>query len=105
MATYEIPLEPSDAAYSQQVTLDGNDYTLDIHWNEYGGGWYMDIFGLTDTLIEIRGIRLVTGINLLGPYPVSALGEMWVIDGSDSDTEPTFESIGDTHSLLYVEVA
>lgn len=104
MATYEIPLIPSDAAYDQQVTLDGNDYTLSIHWNEYAGGWYMDLLGLTDTEIEIRGIRLVTGINLLRAYPVPVLGEMWVIDGSDADTEPTFESIGDTHSLLYVEV-
>lgn len=104
MALYEIPLIPSNAAYDMQVTLDGDEYTLDVHWNEYALGWYMDIIGLTDTTIKLRGVHLVTGVDILHPYPVQALGEMWVVDTSEADTDATFDSMGDTHSLMYLEV-
>jgi hypothetical protein len=96
----EIPLE-SDSGYSFSTSLENNPYTFSIHWNVLKSAYFMSI--KSDTLdVDIKGIRLVTNVNLLKPYPVTELGAMYLLDTSGDYSEATFESLGDTHILVYI---
>lgn len=97
---FTIPLE-ADAGYSFNVALENTQYTITIHWNVTEEAYYMDL-ATVDLSVDIKGIKLVTGINLLRQYPIDGLGGMFIADMSGEDSEPTFDSLGDTHVLWYV---
>jgi hypothetical protein len=100
MATVDIPLEPSNPRYKFKISLEGNSYELAIHWNEYDSGWYMDLLGISNDE-DIKGIKLVTGPNLLKPFAIVDLGAMYIIDGEEEGLDPTFDEIGSRYTLIH----
>lgn len=94
-----IPLE-SGAGYNFLIGLEEIQYTFTVHWNVTASAYFLDIYSATNS-VDIKGIKLVPGIDLLAPYPINDLGSMYLIDYSGNDSEATFDSLGSTHQLLY----
>ena len=101
MAVREIPIEPSKQ-FLFTVNLDGYDVELSFRWNLTAQYWTFNLNGqaLTD---EVNGAAVVTGLNLLQPYAIRELGELWCIDGMDKGEDPDFDNFGSRWSLLYIE--
>jgi hypothetical protein len=90
----------SNSNYSVQCTLDSAQYRLSFRWIENELAWYMDLDGLTDTTIAAHSIRLVGGIDLLEPYAFVDLDELWLVDMSGANGDPTFDNF-ETDFVLY----
>lgn len=101
MAVQEIPIVPSKQ-FRFQIDLDGYDVELQFRWNLTGLYWTFNLVGqsLTD---EVSGAAVVNGLDLLRPYAIRELGELWCIDGQDLGEDPNFDDFGSRWSLLYVE--
>lgn len=99
-----IVIIPTTPVPSQQFTIDLDGQTLDvkIRWNATAKQWVANFIGVTFPL-ELNGITLVTGVNILGPYAVRELGQLWVVDLEDKGSEPDFDNFGDRFQIMYVE--
>jgi hypothetical protein len=91
----------SKPAYTGTKVLDGNPYTLRIRWNTHTQKWYLDLIG-TSNNVEIDGIALLCGKDLLAPYGYRhLLGELRLVDNSGRDEDPGFEEMGSRWTLEY----
>lgn len=104
MATlyFEIQLTPN--AQKFLITLASVQYRLTlIYRTATEGGWFLDISDSSDTPI-LHGIPLVTGADLLEPYPdLNFGGSLYVTTDGDPIAVPTFDNLG-TASHLYFAV-
>lgn len=91
----------SDPSRSITVSLDGVPYILSTRWNFVDEAWYLDIESVQDGML-VRGIKLIVGIELLQPYALVQLGELFLVDTQEGDKDPTEESLGDRHQIIYV---
>lgn len=94
-----------------RVTLEGTPLDMRIYWSAFDastraligdgieGQWYMDMSN-ADLSINLKGVALVTGADILEPHGYSQFGGLWMAGPGDM----TFSSLGDTHQLLYVPV-
>lgn len=95
----------SKAHYVGSKVLDGESYTLTIKWNTYNSKWYLDLVGVSNG-VEIRGIALLCGKDLLKPYGYrNLLGELWLVDNSGRDEDPTFDGMGTRWTLEYTPLS
>lgn len=95
----------SKPRYEGPKMLDGAPYVLKIKWNTFNSKWYLDLFG-TSNGIEIRGIALLCGKDLLRPYGYrNLLGELWLVDNSGRDEDPTFADMGSRWTLEYTPLS
>lgn len=104
MAVLEIPINPTSPRFSFSVDLDGHTVDLSFSWNLTGQYWTFGLKGqtLTDT---INGAAVVTGIDMLAPYAIRELGQLWCIDSRDLGEDPnTIEGFGTRWFLMYVEI-
>lgn len=107
MSTYtsvNLPLYP-DYYYSYVIALEGNSYTLDFKYNEWGKKWYFSLFD-QDSNPVVQSVALVpeypilstfitpnlTGIFWLSPIP-SVNTEKYVEFPANLDQYYTFEYI------------
>ena len=102
MSDLSIPVT-TDPHQQFTIALDGETVDLTIRWNATAQQWIMDFVGVTFTT-TIKGVAMVTGVDLLGPYAVNEVGQMWVIDSEEKNEEPTFDDFGDRFKVLYVEL-
>lgn len=104
MANLVIPVTPDP--YSQfTIDLDGQTIDLTIRWNATLEQWIMNLSGVTFET-TVNGITLVTGVNLLGPYAIRELGQLWLVDLEEKNSEPgdpETADFGDRFQLIYVE--
>lgn len=91
-------------ASEYQVKLDGQTYTIFTRWNETDESWYMDIIGQTNSVLY-RGIKIVGGVNLIGPFAILELGSMYMIDLEEKYQDPDFALFGDRFRIMYREKA
>jgi hypothetical protein len=96
----EIPLT-NDPFKTFQIELDGNDYQFKIRWNDTDQSWFLDLVGVTNG-IALYGLKLISGVNILGPHGFASLGELYIADFEDRQTDPTLDDLGDRYKLLYV---
>ncbi len=100
---YEVPLATrgvSQGSVRFRIDLFILTVTLTLRWNpSKEGGWVMDI-GDADGNPLACGIPLVTGCNLVDPYPQLGLPPMWVATDGDPYAVPTFSNLG-VESHLY----
>ena len=89
--------------YKGTKVLDGNAYLLSVHWNVNTEKWYLDIEGVTNN-IRVKGIVLLAGKNLLQPHGKYQLGELWIVDNSGANQDPTYDGIGVRWTLEYTPV-
>jgi hypothetical protein len=99
----EIPVT-NDPRSTFSVELDGNTYTIKLHWNITDAAWYMNLTGVTNDVV-INGLKLVTGPDLLHPYSEIDLGGLVVVDQSDAGLDSDFDNFGDNYILVYIEKA
>ena len=86
--------------YTGTRVLDGNNYSLTFRWNTYTSKWYLDIEGLNNT-VSVNTIALVCGKDLLDRYGFYELGQLWVIDNSGANEDPTYDDFGSRWTLEY----
>lgn len=98
----EIPLtsEPSSIF---EINLNGRLFRLQTKYNVRGTldtqpYWTLDI--MEDDQPVITGIVLVLGANLLRQYNLG-IGGLVMLDRTDTGTDATDTSLGDTSILLY----
>jgi hypothetical protein len=102
MANRIIPVT-TDPSQQFTIDLDGQTVDLSIRWNATAQQWVMDFNALTFTTV-INGLVLVTGVDLLGPYAVREIGQLWLVDLEEKNEEPTLSNFGDRFQLMYVEL-
>lgn len=83
-------------------TLDGRQYRLFIRYARDNGIWYMDITSMSDPTVSIKGKALLPGKDLFRPHGYGhILGELWVVDTSGANENPTYEGMGDRWRVQY----
>ncbi len=103
MSNIEINVKPNPY-YVGTKSLDGNQYEFTIHWNTYTENWYLSLIGLNND-VDIRGMALLPGKDLLAPFGYYELGAMWMLDNSEADESPNFDDMGSQFTLEYVPLA
>ena len=97
--SYEIPLTP--AAQSFSIQLGGQTYQIYMRWNKFSNIWVVDISNSLGNPL-VQGIPLVTGANLLEPYPELKFGgALTVATDGDLTAVPTFQDLGISSHLIF----
>ena len=102
MSTIKIDVR-ANPYYRGSKALDGNTYTLTVRWNTYTAQWYADLKGATND-VDIKGMALVGGKDLLAPFGHADLGALWIIDNSGAGEDPNFADMGGRFTLEYTPV-
>jgi hypothetical protein len=89
--------------YVGYKTLDGNNYSLQFSWNLETEKWYLNLKGLSND-IEINGIAMLPGKDLLAPYGYRELGQLWVVDNSGANEDPNYDDFGSRWELQYTTI-
>ena len=102
----EIPTQPG-RPFSEQVTWQGVQYTLQFWWNPASYCWVLDIYDSSGANPILTGLPLVTGTDVLGQFgylPVAAQAVITVMSvgpGVSPDQVPDFGNLGsDGHVYL-----
>lgn len=98
MTQYIVPLTPEPQAFG--ITLAGTSYRLTVRWCAAAeGGWLLDVADVDDAPL-VAGIPLVTGVDLLDPYPEIGIGGMlWLY--STTELPPAYDELGDVVQLIF----
>lgn len=100
MAEFLIPLTSIPQEFS--VSLDGREVNIYQRWNEYSG-WVIDISDTATNSSIIAGLPLVTGADLLEPFPeLGFVGSLLVYTDGDAMAIPTLDNLGADSNLYYV---
>lgn len=105
---FEIPIRPSQAQIFT-ITLNRTEYRFDLRWNTVGVYWVLDIYDVATDTPLLRGVPLVTGVDLLAQYEYMAFnGDLVVVtiaQGSTvSDEVPGFDDMGKDGHLYFLTV-
>jgi hypothetical protein len=95
-------LGPSQWGYSYTLPLGERTYTYSLRWLEQQGAWYLDLADADGPIIV--GVRVVLGA-LYGARlrnPRMPPGYIACEDLSGAEQEPTRESLGQQHVLVWV---
>lgn len=104
MAIIAIPLSPEPQRFS--ITLAGTPYRFRLLWNDaVDGCWILDI-GTMDGVTLIAGIPLVPNTDLLAQHSSLNFGGALVVTSDrDAGETPTYEGLGTTSRMFFVEAA
>lgn len=99
MTQYVIPLTAEPQTFA--ITLAARQYTLTFRWSSAAeGGWLMDIADTESAVSLVAGIPLVTGADLLAPYPDLGIGGMLWLYAID-DLPPGYGDLGTTVQVIF----
>lgn len=102
-----LPITQRNAQFQFTCELDGVTYTLGFRYNDCDGIWRLDIGDANNAPLAL-GIALVTNMPLLTSVrslPGLPPGQITVLDMAGGTTDPTFDSIGRRHVVVYVTAA
>ncbi len=98
-SSYEIPLTPSAQTFS--IQLGGQTYQIYMRWNNFSNIWVFDISDSARNPL-VQAIPLVTGVDLLAPYPdLQFGGTLIVVTDGDLTAVPTFDNIGTSSHVIF----
>lgn len=97
----KIPLF-ANPYYDFYTALENESYHITVKWNSLDSCWHMDLEGVNNS-VDLKGIRLVGGVNLLEPFAVLELNALYVVDLHEKYEDPNFDDIGTRFQLLYLE--
>lgn len=112
MTRYVVPLTAEPQTFA--ITLAGHQYTLTLRWctaaagggnpndgsSAAEGGWMLDIADTDNSAVLVAGIMLVTGADLLAPYPDLGIGGMlWLY--SVDELPPGYDDLGTAVDLIF----
>lgn len=98
------------------INLDGSVYDARIYWLQYDdqinevvgdgneGKWFMDLVGRNNE-VNVKGMALVCGCDILEPYAYSELGSILVLDTQGLGADPNFEGMGTRFEVRYLPKA
>jgi hypothetical protein len=99
---FELPVRP-EPFFTFSTTLDLKQVNLTFRWNVTLQQWFFDLD--SPELDEaVHGVPVVTGVDLLAPYAIRELGQLWVIDGRDLGQDPDFDDFGGRWTLMFVDL-
>lgn len=103
MTIFEITVQPSKGVshFDVVVPLEGVRYSFAFYTNTVDGGWYFDL--INDQGAGVRGLGLVTGVDMLYPYRHLDLppGELQIRDKGLNGADPDLEAFADGRAALY----
>ena len=95
----------ADPQQELSVKLDGQTYTLSLHWNSRSSRWYLDV-------LDDNGVMLTAGKCVVVGWPLVGVREtdprlppglILAVDTSGQDVDPTLDDFGTRVQLLYME--
>jgi len=91
--------------FDQRMTLDGEDYSIQLRWNVRRDVWTFDLLRLSDNVFIIQGQTLKVGRNLLRRKVVRPPGSLVCLTQDGTLTEPGLHDLGEgaTHRLYYFD--
>jgi hypothetical protein len=105
---FTLPLSPTQQTMT--ISLSGVTYNMQFTYRDsqmgnpsiLPGGWILDLSDADGDLL-VGGIPLVTGCDLLAPYPYLGIGGRLIVatDGA-VDAVPTYANLGLTCQVYYV---
>ena len=99
MAIIEIPTQPKPQRFS--ILLGERRVQVSLQWRDAPeAGWTLDINEVDGAGI-IRGIPLVTGVNLLAQYQHIIVGTLFVMSDVEPFAVPVLDGLGSTGHLYY----
>lgn len=102
----QIPVfNDTSASFTQQITLGDQTLSLRLDWNGRGQHWYLDVLQADETPI-VLGRKVVPALPLLYSHRALAQiqGDFILIPETDTAPEyPTFEGLGTTHNLYWLD--
>ncbi len=85
-----------------EITLSNVTYKLGVKWNAFAAYWVLDFADQNDAPI-LRGIPLVTGIDLLGQHKhIIPAGMLVAQTDGDAFAVPTADNLGTKGHIFYV---
>jgi len=96
---YILPLQPNPN-FKYRSVLDGYEFELRFAWAPVQSMWFVDVV-CEELYVDVKGIALVTGFNILGGRGLYQVGFLALIDLQGSE-DPNFEDFGDRWKLLYL---
>ena len=102
MPNLTIPLEPNPS-YSFEIELDGVLVEFDVHWNSVAESWFFNMKN-DEIGLELNGLKMVGGVDLLEAYAVRELGQLFAVDVEGLNDDPNFDDVGDRFRLLYIGI-
>lgn len=99
MAISIIPLTSLSTYYTFTTVVDNISFVFTIRWNSSSETWYLD---MESSSVQLWGVPLISGADILKPFAILEMGSMYVIDLSGHDTNPTRDSLGDPHILAHL---
>ncbi len=90
----QVPTNTPDSY--QTVVMSGVSYVLRLYINTRNNCWYMDIYDAQRNPIQ-QGTRITLNTELAPFLP----GILMVLDSTGTDTQPTYDSLGNQVELLY----
>lgn len=97
-----IPLSPYPA-YKLTVTLEGRLFAIRVRWRERQAMWFVDV-ECEELGLAVKGLRLVTGFDLLSGRGEYRLGKLVLLD-LEANADPDFDRLGDRWVLVYFTLA
>lgn len=102
MAIKLIPLNSTNPAFEFDISLDGETYTFDFHFNTRVGLWFFSIS-------KSFGEPSISPIPLIVDYPLTETfktadvppGSLIAVDESDQSIDPGREDLGSRVNLYY----
>lgn len=99
MIIYEIPLTPQNQTFS--VALAGVTYRMRLRWIDVMSAWALDLYDANGNLL-VGSIPLVTGADLLEPYPYLGIGgSLTVVSDNDPTQVPNASQLGVSGHLYF----
>lgn len=101
-----IPTRNDLAAYTFQITLDGEIFIFAIRWNTEYEYWTFDILDFASNPL-IVGVKMIINYPLIRRYVSDVLpkGEIVAVDGSSKLERIGRTDLGDVVQLIYVTQA
>lgn len=98
----EIPLEPSTPT-EFKINLNNNLFNLTFRFNSRWQKWLMTIQDDQKNLLLLNK-ALTNGVNIVNQYDLPTfLDNLYIINITKTETEATFDNIGETMLLISLE--
>lgn len=102
MASFRLPVDPTEPHQRQGFELGGSSFLLDLDWNERNQAWFFSLF-TNDEIALIEGFRVVIGARPLRRVTDSRrpAGDIQFVDTGVGSVDPGRDDLGNRVILLY----
>lgn len=81
--------------------LDSIPVEMRIYFNDVDDGYFLDLES-DDGAINVTGLRLATGMDIVEGLAISEIGGLYVVDLEKQNAEVTFDELGSRFLLMYL---